>query len=487
MISALTWNSVNIFGLQAVQLVIGIILARLLSPEDFGEIGVLFIFIGIGTVLTDGGFGQGLIRKQNAVRSDFSTIFFFNFILSVLLYLILFLAAPSIVAFFSLPHLVPTARILFLSIIFFSFYFIQQVKLTKELQYKSLAIINISSVFLSGILAVILAIKGFGVWALVAQQLCFHIFKSIITPLFSKWKPRLEFSVNAIKDLWGFSIPLLGQTTLNVIFNNIYYVLIGRFFPISEVGYFTQANKYSETVNAATQSILHSSTFPIFSKIQDNTERLRAMYRKLTTSIIMISFPVVALLIVVAEPLIVTLISEKWLPSVPLFQLLIFANLFSPIYLININLLNARGESKNVLKLEIFKKALIVISIFICFGFGIKALLIGFAASSFIAFGVSMILLKKSITHYFRHQILDILPILVIAGVCAIVIIPLNLLIKNYLLLLIVSGIVFIGIYSLSIRVFFPSRFEEAKIGLLNLMDKFRKKPNYENDEEEEV
>ena len=472
MISALTWNSVNVFGLQAVQLIIGIILARLLSPEMFGEIGVLFIFIGLGTILTDGGFGQGLIRKQDAVNKDFSTIFFFNLALSIVLYLLLFWTSPAIVSFFSLPHIVTPARVLFASVILYSFYIIQFAKLTKELNYRALALINISSVLLSGVLAIFAAFKGFGVWALVIQQLFFHFFRTIITPFFSRWKPQLVFTFSTIKSLWKFSIALLGQTTLNVIFANIYVVLIGRFYPIRQVGYFTQANKYSETVNAATQGILSSSTFPIFSKIQDNTERLKQMYRKLTTSVIMISFPAVAFLIIAAEPLIVTLISEKWLPSVILFQILVFAHLLNPVYLINVNLLNARGESKNVLNLEIFKKTLIVLSIFICFKFGINALLIGLAVSNFISFGVSMFLVKRSVAHYLRHQILDVLPVLIMVSICASMIYPLQFLISSYLLQLIIMGITFSAIYIAAVRIFYPTKFKEGLMVLRKRMKK---------------
>lgn len=473
MINALTWNSVNVFGLQAVQLVIGIILARLLSPEMFGAIGVLFIFIGLGTVFADGGFGQGLIRKQHTDEKDFSTIFYLNLFISAVLYIVLYFTTPAVVSFFSQPTtLVTPARVLFLSIVFSSFYVIHQVKLTKELDYKSIAITNITSVLFSGICAVIAAFCGLGIWALVIQQVFFHLAKSITTPLFSRLKLKGVFSVQTIRGLWKFSIALLGQSTLNVIFYNIYAVLIGRFYPIRQVGYFTQANKYSETVNAATQGILSSSTFPIFSKIQDNTERLRAMVRKLSVSVGLITFPLVSLLIVAARPLIVTLITDKWLLSVPLFQLLVFANIFYPLYLININLLNARGKSKQALNLEIFKKTLIVLSIFVCFRFGIKAMLVGLAVANFLSYGVSMLMIKRSITHYLRHQLLDFLPVLFLSILCAIAVYPIHFIIVTDWLLLPVVGVVFAALYLALIRIFYPAYFRE---GMLKIKKKLSK------------
>lgn len=466
-VGALAWSTVNVFGVQFVQLLLGIILARLLGPEEYGLIGVLFIFIGVSTVLIDGGFGQGLIRKKDATTTDFSTVFFLNFLMAILLYIVLYFAAPLISTFFSLPQLTKISRILFLSVFFFSFYIIQQVQLYKVLNYKSLAIINILSVLFSGVIAIVLALKGFGVWALVYQQLLFHVFKAILFPIFLKWKPTMNFSLNTIISLWRFSVPLLGQTTLNVIFNNIYTVLIGRFYPIKQVGYFTQAYRYSETVNAATHGVLFSVAFPVFSQIQDDAVRLLRVYRRLTTSVSLVIIPLVAFLIVAAEPLIVTLISEKWLLSVRLFQLLIFANLFNPIYIINTNLLNAKGKSRDVLRLEILKKGLILISIFGCFNFGIQALLLGFVVANFIAFGVSMVLIKKSIQHYYRHQILDFAAILGISFVIGAVVIFFNLTDLSYLLKLISQSITFLVLYVISVRIFFPQRFKEVKYALM--------------------
>lgn len=474
MMGGLAWSTINIACAQFSQLIIGIILARILMPEDFGTFGLLYFFIGMSTVLIDGGFGQGLIRKKDATIKDFSTIFYFNFSLSVLLYLVLYFCAPLIAYFFEIPQLKELSRVLFLSVIVFSFYFIQQVQVLKKLDYKSLAIINIISVAGSGILAAIMAVKGFGIWALVYQQLSFHVFKAFIFPFFFKWKPIKAFTFSTINELLGFSIPLLGQTTLNVVFNNIYVLIMGKFYPIQQVGFYNQANRYSETVNTATTNILFTGTFPIFSQIQDDQPRLLRIYRKLAHSVSLVTFPLVAFLFVAAHPLIITLIEEKWLFSVVLFQILIVANLFTPLYTINVNVLNAKGQSQQTLKLEIFKKSLIFISIISCFSFGIYVLLVGFVVANFIAYAASMVMIKKSIAHYYRHQIIDFLSILVVVVIIGAVVSLIHFTALSNVSKLILESISFLTLYLIAVRFIFPESFNEVKDGVMNKVFKKR-------------
>jgi O-antigen/teichoic acid export membrane protein len=461
MIGALTWSSVNIGGIQLIQLIIGIILARILLPEDFGLIGVLYIFIGFSTVLIDGGFGQGLIRKQDVNNTDLSTIFFLNLAISIFLYLILFFSAPIIAHFFSQPELITLSRVIFLSVILYPFYQIQLVQLLKKFDYKSIAIINIISIGISGILAAILALKGYGAWSLVYQQLAFNFIKAITFPFFLKWLPELKFSFSTIKQLWRFTIPMLGQGILNVIFNHVYTIIIGRFHPMKQVGYFAQANKYSETVNVASQNIINAATFPILAKIHDDKGRSLRIYRKLITTVSMITFPLVAFLLAAAEPVIITLISEKWLFSVVLFQLLLAANLFAPMFTLNINILNAGGESKNTLKLELIKKTLITLSIIGSFSFGIEAMLVGFVAANIVAYMISMSYVKKSLNHYYRHQMLDLLSILLMALIIGAITYLINLTTLDYLWKLIAMGTLYLLLYVAGLRLFFKERFYE--------------------------
>lgn len=474
MINGLAWSTINVFGVQFIQLLVGIFLARVLHVEEFGQIGILFFFVGISTVLIDGGFGQALIRKKDATQVDFSTMFFINFLLSILIYVILFIATPFIVAFFNLPSLTNVARVLFLSIIVFSFYFIQQTQLSKKLNFKANAIVNMISVTISASVALILALNGYGIWVLVFQQLSFHVSKALIFPLFLRWKPSFTFSWNFVKESWKFSIGIFGQSLLNVIFVNIYTLLIGKFDTIRNVGYYTQANKYSETVNVASNSILSAGTFPIFAQVHDDQPRLLRIYRRLVSSITMITFPLALFLIVAAKPLIITLITEKWIESVILFQLLIISNLFYPVYTINVNILNARGESKNTFKLEIFKKLLIVLSIAATFTFGIKVMLIGLIVANTLAFIASMFLIKKSIIHYHRHQVLDIATTLLLSLLIGIFVYSINYTIYSEKVKLIMMVVSFALLYLVAIRIIFKEKWMEAKAGILKKISDIR-------------
>ena len=469
MLGALTWSSVNIFGVQLVQLMIGIILARILMPEDFGLIGILYVFFGLSTVLIDGGFGQGLIKKTTADNKDFSTVFFLNIFLSIILYVILYFTAPLIATFFSQPDLVSLARVVFLAVLIFPFYQTQQIQLLRNLNYKKMATVNISSVAISGILAAILAVYGYGVWALVYQQLSFHFCRFILFAIYVRWKPVFTFQISTIKELFGFTLPLLGQSILNVIFNQIYFVIIGRFYPIRQVGFFTQANKYSETVNAATQNILAMGTFPSFTKIQDDKERLLRIYRRLTSSVSMLTFPLVVFLIVAAEPIIIILITEKWLSSVVLFQLLLLANIFNPQYTININILNATGASGTTLKLELIKKSLILISIIACFSFGIQVMLVGFVVANFLAYLISMVSIKKILKHYYKHQVEDVIKTFVISIVVGGITWSTQYLITDSLFKLVVQGFAFALFYLSALQIFFSENMQEILGGIKNL------------------
>lgn len=472
MIGALAWTSVNVFGVQIIQLIIGILLARWVDKAELGKIAVLSIFVGLSTVLIDGGYGQALIRKKDATSKDVNTLFLFNLTLSLILYFILFFSAPYIALFFKEPQLALISRILFAAIILYALYFIQQKQLEKKLDYKSIAIVNVVSVALSSCIALVIALINPTVWVVVFQQLSFHLIKVLLFPFFLKWKPSSEFSFKTIKELSGFALPMLGQSTLNVIFANIYATILGRTTTLSSVADYNQAFKFSDPVNTLTQTTLANGTFPIFAEIQDDQPRLLRIYRRLSVSVTMLSFPLVAFLILAAKPIIITLITEKWLESVVLLQLLLLSNLFHPVYTININILNARGESGNTFKLEIFKKVLITISIISLFPWGIQTMLWGLVAANFISFVASMHYIKKSLLHYFRNQALDLALTIILVLVISVLTYTLKALPLNTFWLLFLQAVFFITLYGFGIRLFFPEHFEEIKVGVMKQFGK---------------
>lgn len=471
-IGALKWTTIDRLSQQIIQFIVGIILARLLTPNQFGLIGVLLIFNALSTVLIDGGFGQALIRKQNATIVDFSTVFFVNLFVSSFLYILLYFSAPFIANFFSQSELINIARVYFIAIFFYALYFIQYVHVVKEMQYKKMAIVNIISVLISGIVAISLAFNNFGVWTLVYQQIIYQLIRAILFILNVKWKPKFIFSFDTLKESWRFSLNLLGTISLNVIFNHIYIIIIGKFFPIRQVGFYNQANKLSETVNSGVLQVLQNTIFPVFVQIQDQMERFKRIYRKITSIVSILFFPVIFVLIAVAEPLILFLISDKWLLSVRFFQLLLLSNLFSPLFLININTLNASGKSGITFKLELVKKGMITLSIIMSFSFGITWMLVGLIISNFLSYFFSMYFVKNTFNHYYKNQLFDIIVGLCISFIIGCIIYSLNFVINSIIIRLVIQFIIAVLLYIISFRLFHKYMFDKfSKL----LYDKIKK------------
>jgi len=390
MFGAVAWSVVDKTGQQLIQFIFGIILARLLMPAEFGMIGVLMILVSLSTVLVDGGFGQAIIRKQNTSQVDYNSVFYLNLVISSFFYLVLFFSAPWIAGYFGNHDLIRVSRILFTAVLFYAVYIIQTSLLIKRLQYQSFAVINITGFLVSGAGAATAAAFGLGIWALVVQQLGYHVIRFIMLPFYVKWRPTLSFSTEFIREVWPFSFKLMQTSVLNVLFNQIYTLILVRFFTIRDVGFYYQANKLTDPINGTAMQVIHNSAFPLLSMIAPDKPRVQNVYSQLAKSISLLFFPVNAVLIVTAYPLLVTILSEKWTASVPLFQLLVTANFFTPLYFLNITLLNSQGESRRTFHIELLKKTVILISIPVLFHFGIMALLAGFLIACWVSFAYSL-------------------------------------------------------------------------------------------------
>ena len=472
MVGALTWSTIDRFGQQIVQFIIGLVLARLLTLDDCGLIGMIMIFSALSFVLVESGFGQALVRKQDANETDFNTIFYFNIFTSILLYLLLFFSIPFIALFFNQPQLVLLGRVIFLAILFNAFYLVPFVKLGKVMDFKTIAKVNLLSTALSGIAGVIIAVLNFGVWALVAQQVLYHFFRLIFFHAFVKWKPQWLFSFKVISDFWKFSIHLLGTSILNVVFNNLYVFLLGKFYPIKQVGLFSYANKLNETFNFSFQSILVGSTYSLFAQIQNDDERFRRIFREIARKTSIITFPIMLVLIAIAYPFIFVLLTDKWIEAVPYFQLLCLASLFSPLYALNISALNARGKSKITFRIEIIKKSLILLSVFFSFKFGIISMLWGYVLASTLAYLISILCLKTELKHYIKHQIFDFFGCIGVGSIVAICAFSLSYFIDNNHLLLISQIILSCILYLLCIRLLYIDLYNEGVKFVKNKLSK---------------
>lgn len=414
-ITALIWSFIDKFGQQIIYLLSGIILARIVDVADFGLVAKLAIFTALSNLLIESGLGGALIKKQNVTDRDYVSVFYFNIGVSIIFYIILFFAAPAISAFYDEPQLTTLSRVLFLAIIFNAFSFIQSNIFVKHIKFQVLARINVTALLASSVVSILLAMYGFGVWALISQTLCLAFFRSLFLWILSSWRPNVRFSVEPLKEFFSFSSKVLLTGTLNTFFNNIYTVIIGKCFNTVQLGYYYQANKYQEIPNALISNTFRTVTLPVFSDVNTDEERLKRVLRKTQKTIAFISFPIYLGLIVVARPLIVVLIKEKWLPAVDFLQLLLLAALFTTLSAVYNELMLAKGRSGMYLRLEIIKKAFLVIGIVISIGFGVKALVAAWVVYALFSFVLSAVVAGKIVSYSLTELLKDITPYAIIA------------------------------------------------------------------------
>ena len=384
--SGFFWSAIDILGKQGIQVVINLIIARILLPSDFGLIGMLTIFWGIAQAFVDSGFGTALIQKKNPTLNDYSTVYLFNIFMGIVFYLIIFICAPLIASFYKQPVLIPLTRFLGLNIIINSLSLVQANIFIKRINFKITTLISIIAVTFSGLIGIILAYKNFGVWSLAVQQMISAILTSTLLIINSKWKPSLIFSFESFKSLFKFGSRLLASGILDIIFTNIYNLIIGKSFSANQLGYYTQAQKIESFPTNFIGSSIGRVTFPIFSSIQEDNGKLKRNYRIIIKIISFINFPIMVFLFITSDSLIRVLLTDKWVPSVIFLQLLCIIGLTYPLSGVNLNILNVKGRSDIFFRLEIVKKILIVISIIITLPLGIIPLLIGQVIFSFIAY-----------------------------------------------------------------------------------------------------
>lgn len=416
--AGLFWTFLEQFGTQIIGLVISILLARLLTPQDFGVIALFTVVMSIAAVLVEGGLTSSIIRTKDPNEDDFSTVFHFNLVMSIILYVVILFCAPFIADYYQKPILTTVIRVYALTIILNAFSTVQRTQLTKAMQFKTLFKINLPSQIISGVVGIVLAYFGFGVWSLVYAALIQSFIASLQLWLYSDWKPKIIFNKQKFKFhfTYGYRITLSGL--LNIIFNNIYVLIIGKQFSLQQLGYYNRADNLRQLPINNISNALNKVTFPLFAKISDDDIKLKEVYQMLMKLVMFIIAPALTLLVVLAEPLVVFLLSEKWLPTVPYLQILAVAGLLIPIHSYNLNILQVKGRSDLFLKLEIIKKINIVIIVAISLQFGIFGLLWGQVVSSFIAFFINTYYTGQFLKYNAYKQLLDILPSICLAILC---------------------------------------------------------------------
>ena len=408
----LFWTFSDLVMNQGTQFVIQIILARLLLPEDFGLIGMIIIVISISNSIVDSGFANALIREKNVSRTDYSTVFLFNLIISIFIYIIIFLLAPSISRFYNEPRLIELLRVLGVTVIINSFGLVQRTILTKKINFKTQTKINLVSTVISGGAGILFAFVGFGVWSLVIRSIIQSSLQAILLNLSNKWKPSFIFDFNSFKKFYGFGWKLLVSGLINTLYNNIYYIIIGKSFSISELGYYTNASKLKDMATQSLNSAIQKVTYPVLSNLNDNDLNLKISYRKILRAAAFIIFPIVIGLSAIANPLIRITYGEKWIGSIIFFQILCFEGMLYPIHSINLNVLQVKGRSDLFLKLEVIKKilAILIITTTLFYKLGIIYLLYGAIINSYISYFINAYYTRYLINYSIKDQIIDLLP-----------------------------------------------------------------------------
>lgn len=456
------WSALERFSVQGVMFIVMIVMARMLSPKDYGLVGMLTVFISVAQSLIDSGFSQALIRKQDRTEIDNSTVFYFNIVVGFIIYIILFVCAPFIADFYDEPQLVLITRAIGLSVIFNSLAVVQRALLTIAIDFRTQAKASLIAAIISGIVGVSMAYCGFGVWSIVAQQLTNLGLNTILLWIFSKWSPRLLYSWRSFRELFSFGSKLLASGLLDSLYRNIYLIVIGKFFKASDLGYYTRAQQFGDFPSSNLTGILQRVTYPVLCTIQDDDERLATVYRRFLKISAFVIFPLMTGLAAVAKPTILFFLKEQWLFTATLLQILCFSMMWYPIHAINLNLLQVKGRSDLFLKLEIWKKILGVVVLCATLPFGLIAMCFGGIASSLIALVINTYYTGKLINVGFFKQMRDLMPTLILSlAVGATVYVTINTLKISPIFQLIVGVIEGIVIYIVAAKIFKFSEFKE--------------------------
>lgn len=457
------WNAIGSFSTQGVNFILQIILARLLSPSDYGIIAMLAIFLQVAAVFVDSGFGKALVQKQHCEEKDYSTVFYYNLVVSIGIYAVFFFSSPLVARFYNIPILTDVMRVASLVVIINALSVVQRTKLEKKIDFKSRSIVNFLSSFLSGIAGITMAYYGFGVWALCGQSLLNSFFHLIFFYYFVRWRPSLIFCRDSFHEMFSFGSKILLTNVINVIYSNLYTIVIGKRFNPKDLGFYSRADQFSIFPSSNICAIISGVAFPTLSKIQDDDNKLRIAYRKIIRYSSFIIFPLMIGLAAVADPFIKALLGEKWAETIPYLQILCFAMMWDHLSTLNLNLLFVKGKSNLVLKLEIIKKSLALLILFSTIHFGISIMCLGRVFYGMIGFYLNTTYTKRLIGLSFGQQVYDFLPYLVISGGMGVLVYFLNSILQvNHIWSLVIGIIVGSVFYLGSSLAFFGEIREEA-------------------------
>lgn len=447
-VKGVAWSFVGSYANKLIQFIISLVLARLLTPADYGMIGMLGFFMGLAGTIIDSGFSNALIQYKDRTNRDFCTVFYINFGLSLLMYGILAVSAPWIADFYNQPQLTPIIRVYSLTLIIGALAAINSIRLTIDLQFKTSTVIGTASALLSGCAGLLFAFLGFGVWSLVFQQIAAGVFRVILLLYYVRWWPSLIFSVTSFKQLFGYGSKLLVSGLLHTAYSNMYPLVIGKQFSAADLGYVARGQGFNDMAAGTINGVLSSVAFPVLSKVQDNDQKLLELYEKYIKMSAFAICPIILFLCGIAKPLVLFLLTEKWAPCIPLLQILSISYIWDGIIRINLNLLYVKGRSDLILRLEIIKKtiavSILLISIFIG---NLTIFCVGMTVYSCIALYINTYYTNKILNFGFLKQMRQIAPYLRFGSIIMAEAIFFSWIISNSLVSIIVSTVTCIPTY----------------------------------------
>lgn len=444
------WSGTERVANDAIHFITGIILARLLTPSDYGTVGLLTVFITFSNIFIDGGLTKALIQKKDRTREDFHTVFLFNLAMSIFLYIVIFFCAPLVSRLYDIEELTSLLRVLALVLIITPFSSIPITQLTINVDFRSISLASIPSSIISGVIGIYLAYSGWGAYALVIQQVSSVVVRGILVNLISKYKIRLFFSKQSFVNLFSFSYKLVLSSSLDKIYTTAYTMILGKSLGTESLGLYSRGTHFVTTASGILSDIFNRVTFPVLSTVQDEAERLRQVFRKYIQGSSFFIFPVLLCMIVVSKPLILLLLTDKWIEAVPIMQLMAFAYLTDHLCTINRNILYTKKRSDLALKLEVIKKSIALAIFLVSLKFGLIGVCVGQILYAIVAVILNSFYTRQLIGISLWQQALDYLPLLGIALVSAVIpyffVLPL---IESNVLQIIIGGIIYILIYLL--------------------------------------
>lgn len=448
-VNSVFWSGIERFSAQGVQFLISLLIARVLLPADYGLIAMLSIFIAIAQAFVDSGFGNALIQKQDRNQIDYSTAFYFNIGVAIVVYFIIWLIAPWVAQFYNEPLLTQVMRVVGLNIIVNAFSIVHRARLTVALNFKLQALISLLAVIISGCMGIWMAYAGYGVWALVCQTLLNGLLGTLFLWIMSYWIPSLCFSVESFKKLFSFGSKLLLSGLLHTLYMNLYSLVIGKKYNVIDLGYYNRASSFPAMISGNLLSVISRVTYPVQCEMQDDNERLKASLFRFTKMACYIIFPLMVGMLVLAKPMVAVVLTEKWLPSVPLLQILSFAYMWEIMMRMNYDILNVKGRTDYTLQSEIWKKISAFGILFATFPFGLKAMCWGLVLYSWVDLFIITRYTYRLIKVGLWMELKVVFPIILLAGSMGVCIWLVSSLFSSYLLQLIV-GIIVGGIFYVS-------------------------------------